>query len=50
MEQEQEATETSNMTSPQQQQNETGGNETNQTGGEGEMRLSKALLNSWVIH
>ena len=37
MEQEQEATETSNMTSPQQQQNETGGsmmgNETNQTGG-----------------
>jgi hypothetical protein len=35
MEQEQEATETSNMTSPQQQQNETGGNETNQTGGEG---------------
>ena len=37
MEQEQEATETSNMTS-QQQQNETGtmmGNETNQTGGEG---------------
>jgi len=35
MDQEQEATETSNMTSPQQQQNETGGNETNQTGGEG---------------